>query len=528
MMGAVFDQVSARVDRLLSNRRFVTPMVVVTFGAGLYWQLTSLINHDTAWYLHATGKFLDGARLYVDIVEVNPPLAFYLTVPGVLLSRTTGLFIVDGFVIYVFGLIAISLLLAMFLLRREPGMPPSLRRAILLVALIGFAIYPTRDFGQREHLMLVLAFPYVILIVLRARGASVTVPLAACIGILAALGLALKPHFLLVPIVLECYLWWRTRRFGALVRPETVSLAAAILIYLGAIAVVTPEYFRTVVPNALSVYNDAYRSTLPFVLQKRESVLLPMILALQLATRRHQPFRELTDVLCLAATVYFLIYLVQMKGWSYQLYPSSTLWVIAMFVFLPGVLAAAQPAARDSRVRRLAVGVTILVAATAAWIVGGAIQRGGYQNAFMNVMLPLIEAHARESSIFVFSAHVVAPFPLVVYGRVDWASRFPALWLVPGLAQQQQAAADGDVPNDSERLTELRRYVIDSVVEDLAKFRPALVVVDERAEKPYFDGAPFDYIRFFGTDPRFDDIWSPYERIAEWQGFGVYVDRRRQ
>ena len=35
------------------------------------------INHDTAWYLYATRAWLDGAQLYVDIVEVNPPLSFY-------------------------------------------------------------------------------------------------------------------------------------------------------------------------------------------------------------------------------------------------------------------------------------------------------------------------------------------------------------------------------------------------------------------------------------------------------------------
>ena len=45
------------------------------------WDRT--INHDTAWYLISTRKWLEGARLYVDLYDVNPPLASYLTIPAI-------------------------------------------------------------------------------------------------------------------------------------------------------------------------------------------------------------------------------------------------------------------------------------------------------------------------------------------------------------------------------------------------------------------------------------------------------------
>ncbi|MEZ5870179.1 MAG: hypothetical protein R3D46_17950 [Defluviimonas denitrificans] len=38
-----------------------------------------------------TRDWLEGARLYVDIFEVNPPLNFYLTVPPLILSDLTGM-----------------------------------------------------------------------------------------------------------------------------------------------------------------------------------------------------------------------------------------------------------------------------------------------------------------------------------------------------------------------------------------------------------------------------------------------------
>ncbi|MGQ3393437.1 MAG: hypothetical protein ACT6S1_22400 [Blastomonas fulva] len=38
-------------------------------------------------YLVATGMWFDGAQLYRDIAENNPPLSFYLTATAVLMSR---------------------------------------------------------------------------------------------------------------------------------------------------------------------------------------------------------------------------------------------------------------------------------------------------------------------------------------------------------------------------------------------------------------------------------------------------------
>ena len=36
-------------------------------------RLSSLLNHDVAWWVYATGAYLDGAELYVELFEINPP-----------------------------------------------------------------------------------------------------------------------------------------------------------------------------------------------------------------------------------------------------------------------------------------------------------------------------------------------------------------------------------------------------------------------------------------------------------------------
>ena len=61
--------------------RSLDPGQAVAVLAGLVIFLRfrdAYVNHDVAWYLVAGRQWIEGARLYADLSEVNPPLAFYL------------------------------------------------------------------------------------------------------------------------------------------------------------------------------------------------------------------------------------------------------------------------------------------------------------------------------------------------------------------------------------------------------------------------------------------------------------------
>jgi hypothetical protein len=232
------------------------------FVAALYIQFTSLINHDTAWFLYSVDAFFEGGRLYQDIFfEVNPPLALYLTIPAVYVARVTGLFAPHVFTAYVFALIAISLWLVRHLLTRQAGRSGSVRRGVLFSALLALVICPAANFGQREHLMVILALPYMVLAAHRATGGACRPVAAVSIGLMAALGLALKPYFLLLPIALELYLLFVGRRLTGVLRPETFGMAGAGVLYGLALMWFTPDYLTRVVPFALEVFHQGFMSS---------------------------------------------------------------------------------------------------------------------------------------------------------------------------------------------------------------------------------------------------------------------------
>src|SRR5262249_23299061 len=185
---------------------------------------------------------LDGERAYRDVIELNPPLAFYLTMPPILASRIAGLTPEHGFVGYMFLLMAVSLALVHRLLSLLPGSSPLYRRRMLFSVLATYIALPMLSFGQREHLMFVLALPYILFVAVRMADGTCRAGLAVLIGILAAAGFGLKPYFLIVPVLLEIYAVVVRLSPRVLFRAETWTLGAGIALYAASIFLLTPDY----------------------------------------------------------------------------------------------------------------------------------------------------------------------------------------------------------------------------------------------------------------------------------------------
>lgn len=489
------------------------PLVVaLLLGATGWWVASGMLHHDCALYLYFTDRYLDGGRLYVDILELNPPLAFWLTVPPVWLARSLGLAPEPVFVAYIAALAGLALLLTHRLCEGLPALPPARRRLFLLAAAILLVPGAVGIFGQREHLLALFVLPYLLLVARRASGCPAGWAGAVGIGLLAAVGLLLKPYYLCLPLALEIYLLALTRRWRAPLRPETIALAAGGVLYVAAVAVFTPAYLDTVMPMLAATY-DAYKAPLVRVLAAPDLLwLVPATVVFLLALRRGVAGRPLPSVLLIAAACYVVAYLVQQKGWFYQLYPVPValgLWFAVSVLHAPG-----------ERVRGIERAWRTAAPVGAAGIAATLILRGPYSNGYVAEVRQVLAAQDGEArSLFAFSAQVSIGFPAVLSERLAWASRFPHLWPLPAAV-----APRGDGFGKDAALDRARHYVVDAVVADLAEGRPDLILVDRRDSKTYFTG-PFDYLAFFLADPRFAALWQHYEPAGQTAHFSVF--RRR-
>ena len=84
-------------------------LAIVLIG-GLQQALGHL-NGDVSWFITFAEKVLGGARAYVDVSDPNPPAAFLLYMPAVLVARWTGLRVETATVLQFFLLVAGSLAL---------------------------------------------------------------------------------------------------------------------------------------------------------------------------------------------------------------------------------------------------------------------------------------------------------------------------------------------------------------------------------------------------------------------------------
>src|SRR5689334_10833597 len=75
------------------------------------------LNVDVSWWLLVSERVLDGQRLYVDILETNPPMAGSVYVLAVALARAIGIRSETATYVLIFALIATSLALVWLVLR---------------------------------------------------------------------------------------------------------------------------------------------------------------------------------------------------------------------------------------------------------------------------------------------------------------------------------------------------------------------------------------------------------------------------
>ena len=479
-------------------------VLFVTSIAALFYSSFDL-SHDASWYLIATQKFTSGSELYSEVVEINPPLAFYLTMPAIWLAQIAAISETSAFFLYCSALGGLSTLWCASLVMRA-DVEEQRRLVVIGAILLIFFVLMVAEFGQREHLMMMFAAPYLLSLVLLSRLRELSWMEHIMLGLMAFLGLALKPYFLAIPagIVLARLLVTKDPRELFLVCNWTLGLT--LIGYVAFIAIQHPLYLDYIVPIAQLVY-DGYDISPTGVLLKLEVILL-IVMSYALFHMRDELDHECVGALggLIGAT---LCYLIQYKGWNYQLLPVSA-WLILLIAFLT---------TRPLKGQKSSPIVRILLIAIPLFLVGSQVLRGPYKSATADEFGAFVQKE--RQSILVLSTNVSAAFPFVNKVQGDWASRYPATWFIPGAVNKLSrldCRESNQICSEQKDVLNLARS---TMIEDFQRYRPQIVYIDARAHKPYFE-VPFNYSTFLAQDPRFADVWQCYRRIGTAMGFEVW------
>lgn len=305
------------------------PALLIALAA-VWRQATTFLDCDVSWLLTVSDHLLAGQRLYVDIIETNPPASVWLYWPGAALARalgTTPELVTAG---WVFALGAGAIALALFVRRR--GAAPF---AVALAAFC-FLLLPGYSFAQREHVALLLLLPWLAVTATRGEGRDIGRLALLLAGLGAGVAMAIKPHFVLAAAPPLLFAAWRRRSIRALFGIEAWVAAGVVIAYGGAALAAYPRFVTEMMP----VLRVAY---LPSRLGLGALLVHPCILLTVAAwamTLAIAPRRVATPPLAmplLASVGFTVAALVQAKGYANHLYPGLALALFVLGMALAGM-----------------------------------------------------------------------------------------------------------------------------------------------------------------------------------------------
>ncbi|WP_180996041.1 GtrA family protein [Tabrizicola aquatica] len=466
----------------------------------LFWDRP--VNHDVAWYLIAARAWQGGAELYIDLMEVNPPLNFYLTLPALWIADATGFAEGNAHYIATGLLVLVSLLWSASVLREDTTLPPARRMLILLAALVAILLPGLNGWGQRDQIMVLFLLPWALnegMPVRAKRGRTIAA------AAFAAVGICLKPYFVVLPLAVTVLNCVERRSLRPVLSPANWTFLLAGLAYIAFVSVAHPAYFTEMVGVAVQVYG-AYGKPLTSVLSDILPALSLVLVAVLVSLRCGGLSRPVRVLLTLALGG-LATYLLQGTGFGYHKVP---------FLAFAG-LACGYALAQSTRPRI----DLVLSGLTSVVLLVHAAEPSFYRTRARTEILGVVQKLGPVDGVMTLGSHVYAGPPIALTLGTSWASTYPAQWLVPGAVNRLAITDCGTDPQLCESLARTLSRNRSDIIRDMIRAQPELLLVDLRSG--YFREAGFDWLAFMAEDPAWLPVLDDYRQIAETGRFLYFL-----
>jgi hypothetical protein len=379
------------------------------------------INHDVAFHSYLGFEMLQGSRLYVDLVDSNPPGSPFLLGALIGIGDFLGLpdFLIDHLFILALGLSGLVVLQSVFQ-KRGGDLPFVLVALALLLVLVRgnfcnnlFASAPhiPYDFGEREHIFTLLFLPYVILRVAGRKPVALLYPWLVLLGFVSMF----KPYWPPLIGLVEAFCWVRRERRSL---PVVASLLGGMVLPFLLLLLHSRdsfvEFFTVLIPIHITGKYDYYGNTYADFLGSPLHTwivggALMLTACLAWAFVKHRIPRA--DLLLMAALTCggYLAILHQHKFWSYHAMPLFGMIVLFSAFVVSKMLGALDSVLiRNALVAILIVLLILLIAAAVAnlHLMLDRVPPLGQE------LLPLLEGHDQVMFLSMSTDYVYAPLAM--------------------------------------------------------------------------------------------------------------------
>ncbi len=494
-------------------------IICCVFVCGILVQSNILCNTDANWLLHATARLLDGGKYYYTFFEPNPPMILYINITPVIIAKFLHLTYSFVFRIYVFLIAIFSMVICSVLLKKIYQDRPTWTRRMFVVAIVFiFVILPIHAFGEREHIALILTMPYFFLAVLRGRNVDTSIIFAILIGILAGIGFAIKPYFVIPFVLIELYLMFKRKNMFAWFRTESMIIGSILVLYLISIYIFTPEYIYKVLPLVEQFYYAGFSYPWGIVINSAWIILFSVSIGYFVLFYDLVAQKELIKILFFASIGFVIVYFLQRTAWFYHALPSYAFLILMIVLILQEIIAKpADFSVKQKCIKSMHISFLTAVLFIFAVVVPGSIfyrilKRDASPG--LTRTIAFIKNNTPNRKICFFSPTVDFPYRYIDMINVKSISRFPSQFLLPGLIDRLASAR---TTKEKNKILKYKQEIINMVVEDFQLYKPDLIIIFK---------CRLDYIDFFSQNKKFEKLINSYRYVNQIDNLVFY--RRRK
>jgi hypothetical protein len=480
----------------------------------IYIQFTLYPHPDVLYLLHAASLLQAGHTYTHGFLETNPPLIMYLYLPAWYISKFLGLNLIHVFRLYI-ACLCIGSISWCFYLSKRLNLDPLTRHILIVCYALSLFLLPAHEAGQREHLFMLLSYPYIFLIMLRLDQQPISNMGALAIATSAAVGIALKPFFLTLPVCLELYYLYQKHSLRAIVRIETFCLVCLLSAYLAYVYCAFPDYFHTVMPLVAHLYFIGntltwaqFAGNLYVEYAYAGLFFYVLCLLLQLPT----PERTLNNSLAVALWAFNLAFTGPRAAFFYHLLPGFSTAFILFAVLFTQILRSIYPDI-PYRIVKIALlffplGVASLIIYATSYTIY--IAHRANADPYTNQLVAFFKAHAPENSYLYLSSSNDAIF-LRYYAQARYVGHYPAFWWELGL---NRVAYSAQIAQDEQ-------YLVNLIAANIAEEQPQFILMDTMIPATG-NFKTVDYGTQFSKYAAFAQGWAAYNYLTTIGRFKIY------
>ncbi len=455
------------------------------------------VNHDAALYLQCGQLILEGKTPYVDFYDNNPPLIMYLNTLPVMFSNLTGLSVMQAFAALVLLSILVSTFTIAWIMARA-GLP-AIQIQLFLSAWLSLNLMTLyfQDFGQREHLFMIFATPFLLSRLIRHDRDFLQhrILYLLLIGFSAAVGATLKPYFLVTILLAEMFYFIKIRSKRFFLAPELIGFVLFCLAY-GLVFLFSPlmrtSYLEVLAP-LISKGNSAYYAYRIVIVNcfnplfggfSAYNFILSAILMLQVGFVLFGS--RASSKLSLASTGFLIMsiaslfsFIYQAKAWPYQIIPFQY-FVVYGLIWNFGSIGDWVRTVWASRYRfwERSIGVIISLNLVGFLILANRLytSQAYWDSQFYKVIK---ETSAINNRVVIVSSSMLA-YPYLLQADKRPGSRF--LWFFPVAMLYSQAhdpnLTESEIYQHGSLDKELENRFMNELSSDIETLQPALMLIN--------------------------------------------------